>query len=130
LELLGRIGKENTQCVLYSDPGQRVFTCSLRVFYDILPVLLLTHCARYLLRSATTFFAAFFERFFVVALASASITSGRQKKSLIASAIHIPNHNISNHKKEWQIFFGYFHTKEYLISGLQKKRVGCGALLN
>ena len=59
----------------------------------------------------------------------ASLVVGK-KKSLIASAIHIPNHNISNHKKEWQIFFGYFHTKEYLISGLQKKRVGCGALLN
>ena len=57
--------KENTQCVLYSDPGQRVLYAFFTRFYVILRVFLLTHCARFLLRSATTrFFPAFLTRFF------------------------------------------------------------------
>ena len=56
--------KENTQCVLYSDPGQRVLYAFFTRFYVILRLFLLTHCARFLLRSATTFFTAFFTRFF------------------------------------------------------------------
>jgi hypothetical protein len=31
----------------------------------------------------------------------ASLVVGKKKKSLIASAIHIPNRNISNHNKEF-----------------------------
>ena len=58
--------KENTQCVLYSDPGQRVLARSLRafVFYLVLRDFLISHFARFLLRSATTFFYRDFYAFF------------------------------------------------------------------
>ena len=47
--------KENTQCVLYSYPGQRVLyapSTLLLLFYVTLRVFLFAHCARFLLRPA------------------------------------------------------------------------------
>ena len=68
--------KENTQCALYSDPGQRVFNAFFTRFYVILRPFLLTHCVRFLLRSATTTFFFFYRVFLRVFCAFFSFLGG------------------------------------------------------
>ena len=59
----GEVGRKTRSAFITPILASVLFTRSLRVFYVILRLFLLAHCARFLLRSATTFFTAFFTRF-------------------------------------------------------------------